>query len=121
VAELFGVEAVRISGMGSPYRAGFCPLPGLVLDVALDGSFAYVAADQAGLYVLRVEMATPTPTPTRTASATATVTRSATPTRTASATATATVSQTATPTATGSMVPGRPVYLPVVMRPIVQR
>jgi len=104
-ADQFGVHALNVSDPKAPYLAGSCALPVQALDVAVSWPYAYVAAGEAGMYVLRARLLPPTPTPTITPLPSATVTRTATATRTT----TATPSTTRTPFRTR-------VFMPVLRR-----
>jgi hypothetical protein len=109
VAATGGIHAMNVGNPSSPVEAGFLHLPAPATDIVFAGEYAYVAAGEAGMYILGFKITPPTPTPTRTQTPTAT----STPTRTRTPTATATPTQTSTPTATP---PVRRVYLPVVER-----
>jgi hypothetical protein len=123
VADLGGVSAVSLADPQAPYQAGQVRLPGQVVDVALQGANVYVAAGEAGLFVLRTTITQPTPTPTRTHTLTPTITptRTATRTPTITPTVTQTAARTPTPTltTTPSPTPGRvqhAVLLPAILR-----
>jgi hypothetical protein len=121
VAASGGIHAMNVGNPSSPLEVGFLHLPEPVTDIVLVGDYAYVAAGEAGMYILGVKVTPPTPTPTRTN----TPTRTATPTRTNTPTATVTPTRTQTPTVTATSRPTntatatppvRHIYLPVVQR-----
>ncbi len=109
VADQSSTLAVNVENPRSPYLAGQRALPMQAVDVAVLGSYVYVAAGQAGMYVVRIAVLPPTPTPTETATLAPTATRTCTATTTASPTATATSTATSTPRR-------RQVFLPAVLR-----
>jgi hypothetical protein len=139
LADGYRMRAVNVRNSFSPYEAGVLLLPGQVMDIAVSWPYAYVAAGEAGLFVVRMEIQPPTPTPTHTASPTptytptvtltptATPTRTQTPTPTVTPTCTWTATPTQTPTATATSSPSptvtstftpqrRSIYLPIVQR-----
>jgi hypothetical protein len=96
VAASGGIHAMNVGNPSSPVEAGFLHLPEPATDIVFSGEYAYVAAGEAGMYILGFKITPPTPTPTRTL----TPTRTATPTRTNTPTATLTPTRTHTPTST---------------------
>ena len=92
-----------------PYIAGRCALPVQAMDVAVSGPFVYIAAGQAGMYILRMEIAPPTPMPTDTDTPTPTLTR--TPTTTATMSPTPTQTRRPSPTPTEHRV-----FIPAILR-----
>jgi len=109
VADQFSILAVNVGNPRLPHLAGQHALPVQAVDVAVLGSYVYVAAGQAGMYVLRITILPRTPTPTETATLTPIATRTRTATPTASPTASATLTATSTPRR-------RQVFLPIVVR-----
>jgi hypothetical protein len=121
VAASGGIHAMNVGSPSSPVEAGFLHLPEPATDIVFAGEYAYVAAGEAGMYILGMKVTPPTATPTRTL----TPTRTATPTRTNTPTATVTPTQTQTPTLTATPTPTstatatppvRRIYLPVIQR-----
>jgi hypothetical protein len=121
VAASGGIHAMNVGNPSSPAEAGFLHLPEPATDIVFGGEYAYVAAGEAGMYILGFKITPPTPTPTRTATPTRTSTPTATltPTRTPTPTVTQTPTSTATPTQT-STATSTPavcdVYLPIIQR-----
>jgi hypothetical protein len=107
VAASGGIHALNVGNPSAPTQVGFLHLPAPATDIAFSGEYGYVAAGEAGLYVLGFKITPPTPTPTRTATPTRTSTPTATltPTRTHTSTPTQTPTHTATPTRTSTPTP----------------
>jgi len=74
VADMYGVRAINVENSAAPYEGGFQALPGQVTGIALAEPYLYVAAGDAGLIILHIEIASPTPTPTASSTLTCTPT-----------------------------------------------
>lgn len=105
LADGYRVCAVNVNNNASLYEAGSLLLPGQVRDIEVRWPYAYMAAGEAGLFVVSMEIVQPTPTPTRTASPTPTDTPTPTSTRTATPTSTRTPTPTYTLTSSPTSTP----------------